>query len=254
MKKSMSLKLVKILSGGLSLAAVLIASVASAQSFSVTYDFSLVAANVGGATDPTAPPVATGVTFGSFSATGLSANPNAGGRFSFTTNALGGIPSDNNFANFTGSLNPAKYFEVTVTPQAGFTLDLDSIAFTIQRSGTGIRSYAVRSDLDGFAANLPASINPANANLSVGAGNEFQWVFDANTSAQNGSLITLGSGFDALSSAVTFRFYGWNADSDGGTFSVDNVNLSGAVVAVPEPTALAILGLGGMALLLRRRR
>jgi trimeric autotransporter adhesin len=252
MKKRMSLKVVKTLCA-VGMAAALGSTVVFAQNFSVIYDFSSVTANAGGTTDPTPPPTATGVTFGSFAAFGLSGNPNAGGRFSFTTNALGGINGDNNFGNFTGSIDLAKYFEVTLTPQAGYTLDLDSIAFTIQRSGTGIRSYAVRSDVDGFAGNLPASINPANANLTVGAGNEFQWVFDATTSAQNGSLVTLGSGFDTLSSAVTFRFYGWNAEGDGGTFSIDNVNFSGAVVAVPEPTALAILGLGGMALLLRRR-
>ncbi|MGC3959851.1 MAG: hypothetical protein QM813_18570 [Verrucomicrobiota bacterium] len=130
----------------LTLAISVIASEASAQSFTSTYDFASVTTS-SGLTDPTTPPTATGVTFGSFSAVGYFGSPNASARFSFTTNALGGINGDNNFANFTGALDSTKYFEVTLTPLAGYTLNVDSIGFTIQRSGTGIRSYAVTFQL-----------------------------------------------------------------------------------------------------------
>jgi len=222
------------------------------QAFTATYDFGSVTTS-SGLTDPTTPPTATGVTFGSFTSTGMSANPNAAGRFSFTTNAPGGVNGSDNFATFTGSLNPAKYFQVTLSPVSG--LDLDTIAFTIQRSGTGIRSYAVRSSLDGFAANLSASISPANAALGVGPGDEFRYLLDANTTAQNGSLVTLGAPFDALTSAVTFRFYGWNAEADTGTFSIDNVAFSGTALPAPEPASFALLGLGVLGLrVLRKKR
>lgn len=240
----------------LSLATGLVATGASAQSFSSTYDFSSVT-TLSGLTDPTTPPVATGLTFGSFTAVGYFGNPNAGSRFSFTTNGLGGINGDNNFANFTGSLDATKYFEVTLTPLAGFTIDIDTIAFTIQRSSTGIRSYAVRASVDGFAANLSASISPANANLGVGAASDFQYLSDALSSAQTGSLVTLGAPFDLLSAPVTFRFYGWNAEAVTGTFSIDNVMISGAAVAVPEPSAAAIFGgfgLLGLFMAARRRK
>jgi hypothetical protein len=227
---------------------------AHGQAFTGTYDFSLVTAGSGGATDPTPPPTATGLTFGSFSSVGYIGNPNAGGRFSWQTNALGGVNGVNDFSSFTGSIDLGRYLSVTITPNAGYSLDLNSISFTIQRSGSGIRSYSVRSSLDSFSANLPASISPANANLAVGAGNQFQWVLDSNTSAQNGSLITLGAGYDALTSAVTFNFYGWNAELVGGTFSIDNVVLSGAVTPVPEPGTIALTGLGLVALALYRRK
>src|SRR5581483_9586430 len=199
-------------------------------------------------------PTAAGLTFSAFTSVGMSSNPNASGRFSFTTNALGGVNGSDNFATFTGSLDPARYFQVTITPNAGVNLDLDTIAFTIQRSGTGIRSYAVRSSLDGFGSNLSASISPANSNLGVGSGNEFQYLFDANANAQDGSLVTLGAPFDTLTSAVTFRFYGWNAEAFTGTFSIDNVVFSGTTTAVPEPSTLALGLVGGLAFLRVLRR
>ncbi|MGZ5287440.1 MAG: hypothetical protein ACXWB9_09665, partial [Flavisolibacter sp.] len=158
-------------------------SSASAQNFSVTYNFGSVT-NTSGRTDPTPVPTATGVSFGSFIAegTGLSANPNAGGRFSFTGQPLG---ATNGSDVFTGSLDPDKYYSVTITPQTYYSLDLSSIVFTLQRSGTGIRQYAVRSSVDGYTSNLPASIDPANANLTVVADNIFQ-VSDPTSTAQAG--------------------------------------------------------------------
>jgi hypothetical protein len=204
---------------------------ARTQSFTATYPFTSVT-TASGTTDPTPVPTATGTTFGSFLAVGTPANPNAGGRFSFTDWAIG---ATNGSDVFTGSVNTAEYYEVTITPQAGFTLDLNTISFTLQRSGTGIRQYAVRSSIDGYANNLPASINPLNSNLQVVGSNIFQ-VSDATTSAENGSKITL-SGFTGLSGAVSFRFYGWNAEASGGTFSIDNVVFSGSTTTAVDPNA-----------------
>ena len=222
----------------------LTASNAPAQgNFAVTYDFSLVTTS-SGTTDPTPPPTASGVTLGQFGAAGYTGSPNAGGRFSWQSNPLGAVNGSDDFSQFTGSLNPAAYLEVSLTPMFSFSLQLDSIAFAIQRSGTGIRSYAVRSSVDGYAANLPGSINPANANLGTGPGNEFRWLPDAVTTAQNGSLVTLGAPHVDLTSPVTFRFYGWNAEGTAGTFSIDNVAFTGSSRSVPEPAAAVLLALG----------
>ncbi|MGZ8544541.1 MAG: endonuclease/exonuclease/phosphatase family protein, partial [Flavisolibacter sp.] len=213
-------------------------SSASAQNFSVTYNFGSVT-NTSGRTDPTPVPTATGVSFGSFIAegTGLSANPNAGGRFSFTGQPLG---ATNGSDVFTGSLDPDKYYSVTITPQTYYSLDLSSIVFTLQRSGTGIRQYAVRSSVDGYTSNLPASIDPANANLTVVADNIFQ-VSDPTSTAQAGSKITLNAtSFTNLSTPVTFRFYGFNAEASSGTFSIDNVQLNGTATISPTAPKLTI--------------
>lgn len=185
------------------------------QAFSGTYNFDSVIKNSSGTTDPTPVPTATGVTFGSFTAVGTPVNPNANSRFSFTDWAIGATPVDT-----------SEYYQVTITPQSGYSLDINTITFTLQRSGTGIRQYIVRSSSDSYASNLPASINPLNSDLSVVATNVFQ-VSDGTTNPETGSTITLGSSFDAITSAVSFRFYGYNSEGSGGTFSIDDVVISG---------------------------
>lgn len=203
------------------------------QSFSGTYDFANFTATTAGRIDPTPPPVFTGITFGSFSAsTAVSALSSAGGRFSYTGWGLG---ATNNIDVFTGAIDLTKYYQVTLTPQTYYTFDLDSVTFTLQRSGTGIRQYSVRSSVDGYAANLPATIDPLSGSLQVVAGNIFQ-VTDASTTANDGSKIMLtGASFTNISTPVTFRFYGWNAEAAAGTFSIDNVKFSGK--ANLSPTA-----------------
>ncbi len=184
-----------------------------------------------GLTDPSPVPTATGITFGSFSAVGNSfTNPNASGRFSFTDWSLGAVANNNNYSSLTGALSTAQYYEVTLTPSMGYTATLTGIVFKVQRSGTGIRTYAVRSSIDTYAANLPASIIPANANLSVQTGDIFFWNYDSLTSGQNGSTVTLsGADYTNVTNPLTFRFYGWNAEGSGGTFSIDTVIFTGSV-------------------------
>jgi len=209
------------------------------------YDFASVTTS-SGATDPTPVPGVPGVSFGSFTAfNGVTAptNSNAGSRFSFTNQPLGATNGVNTYATMTGALDPTIYFEVAVGPFPGGTIDLTGITFTSQRSGTGIRAYAVRSSVDGFAANLPASINPANAELSIESPNVFFRVNDATTTAQNGSTVTLGAGFAGLTAPVTFRFYAWDAEALGGTFSIDNVVFSGNVVVLGSSSFSQIDGL-----------
>ncbi|MES2285539.1 MAG: T9SS type A sorting domain-containing protein [Bacteroidota bacterium] len=213
-------------------------SVLLAQSFTALYSFDSVKAPstnpivIGsGLVDPTPVPTATGVTFGSFSAVGTSVNPNASKRFSFTSWPTGATTGVDLFSSLTGSINTSEYYEVTVTPVSGYTMTLSSITFTVERSGTGIRTYAVRSNADSYAANLPSSIAPSNANLSVQTGDIFFWNLDANSgSGQKGSTVTLsGTNFTNSISAKTFRFYGWNAEGTGGTFSIDTVKINGSV-------------------------
>ncbi len=218
----------------------LLASVMSfGQVFTATYDFAGIPSGAtNGTTDPTPPPTVTGLTFSNFTAVVPSSpttftGSSGAGRFSYPNQPTGATNADNNYANLTGTIDLTNYFEFTVTPVAGTTYNLTGITFRHQRSGTGPRTYAVRSSRDGYAANLSASINPANTELSVQSGNIFFRVLDATTSGQNGSTITLGGApFTGLTTAVTFRIYSWNAEASGGTTSVDDVAISGNITTL----------------------
>ncbi|MDI9341413.1 MAG: T9SS type A sorting domain-containing protein [Sediminibacterium sp.] len=205
---------------------------ASAQSFNGLYPFTAIT-NTTGTTDPTTPPVATGVTFGAFTSAGVSANPNASGRFTFTgwgTGASTVALTIDTYSVYTGSLSPNQYYQVSVTPSANYSINYSQIRFDMRRSGTGVRNYAVRSSADAYTANLPASITPTNANLSVLPGDIFFWNFDATSTAadQKGSTISLsGTSFQNVTTPLSFRFYAWNAESNAGTFSIDTVVISG---------------------------
>jgi len=192
--------------------------------FAAVFDFANVT-STSGTTDPTTLPTANGVVFESFKAVGVGTNSSGSGRFSFSGWPTG---ATNGQDIFTGVADPAKYYEVTIAPDAGKTFELRKISFTIQRSSTGIRQAVVRSSVDNYAGNLPTSIDPANSNLSIVPTNIIQ-VTDAVTNAQEGCVIILGAGFSNISSAVTFRFYGLNAESTGGTFSIDNVKIEGTL-------------------------
>lgn len=203
--------------------------IVNAQSFTATYSFAATT-SLTGTTDPSIPPTAPGVTFGSFTAVGTGTNPTAAGRFSFNNWPTGATTAVDTYSTMTGSLGLNQYYDVTLTPAAGSDLTVTNITFGARRSGTGIRSYALRSSADGFASNLPASV-VTNTNISVVGTNEFFWNFDATLTStdQLGSMITLsGANFTSLINPITFRFYAWNAEAATGTFSIDNVTFIGS--------------------------
>lgn len=209
----------------LSLTLLLTCLSAYSQSFSALYDFALITPSTS-IIDPTPVPTATGLTFGSFSAVGTpSSNPNATGRFSFVGWPLGAVGSETAVTTMTGSINPGQYYEVTLTPNPNYTITVNTMTFTVQRSAAGIRSFAVRSSASNYSVNLPASVS-SGTNISVVNSNEFFWTNDAVTSAQSGSTINFSS--FQFSSPITLRFYGWNAEQSGGTFSIDNVRINGS--------------------------
>jgi hypothetical protein len=206
---------------------------AAAQSFVATYGFADVI-TTSGMLDPGTPPAVNGLTFVSFSSSGTSANPSASGRFSFTGWPTGGVDGMDDYSNFAGVLSPTVYYEVAITVHPGYTLSLGTLTFSVRRSGTGIRNYCVRSDLDNFTNNLAASTGTATR-LSVIPGDVFFWNYDSvsTSSDQRGSQLNFGSAFTALTTSIRFRFYAWNAETSGGSFSIDNVSFTGSVTNSP---------------------
>lgn len=203
---------------------------ANGQPFEVTYSFSDVNTS-SGIIDPTPSPQAQGVIFGSFSALGLSANPSASGRFSFSGWPVGATDGENDASLFTGALSPFSYYEFSMGLQPGYILDLQELGFSMRRSSTGPRNYSVRSNLDAYNDNLPASVG-TSTRLGVLPANVFFWKDDnvSASSEQQGSLILPGTGHAAISGTVHFRIYAWNAEASGGTFSIDNFRVKGELI------------------------
>lgn len=208
------------------------------QTILSSYGFSGIA-NGTGTIDPTPLNSAAGLTTTAFSANGVSSNPNASGRFSFINWPLGATNGVDSYTTFTGVLTPTAYYEVSLIPLPSYTLNLSSISFFVRRSSTGIRNYAVRSNVDDYQNNLPASVG-SNTKISVINPDVFFWNFDATSTSsdQKGSTINLSApSYTNCVDTLTFRFYAWNAEATGGTFSIDSVVFFGSATnsITPEP-------------------
>jgi len=214
----------------------LVVSTLNAQTFELSYTFDSVRTSTG-TTDPTPIINPPGILGGPFSAHGVSSNPNATGRFSFTGWPLGGVSGTTSYSSLIGKLDTGKYFEVSLEPLTGFLLNLDSVSFLFQRSGTGIRTISVRSNEDNFTNNLVTSVNPSNPDLTVEPGNIIFLNKDI-ISMQTGSTIKAGGPlFTSSFKPITFRFYGYNATGGTGTFSLDEVDIFGSSSLVPTGMA-----------------
>lgn len=188
------------------LAAVAMVATVSAQEFTATYTFET----------NTTPAVVAGdgsanITASLFSAVGLTSTTTTN-RFAWSNTSLGAV-------------NTGKYFQVTISPKAAHKLSISSLKFKIQRSGTGPRDVVVRTG--DFTNNLPASIDPANPELSIEPTNVIHYVNDIST-AQEGALIS--PAIVDVTAPVVFRFYFHNAEATGGTFSVDDVVITGTSI------------------------
>lgn len=132
------------------------------------------------------------------------------------------------------------YFEFTVTPNAGFTMNLLALSFDAGFGWSGAR-FAVLSSLDGFTSAI-----------------DDEAVLQQYPNTSGYSINLSGATYQGLTAPITFRIYDYNPATSGGVgpdIGFSNLLLTGTVAAVPEPTTLALLGVGSLALLgLRRRR
>ncbi len=133
-----------------------------------------------------------------------SSNANTFSATAFTTEATPDLAND--------------FYELTVTPNAGFELDLTELQLDERRSSTGIRNWEVRSSLDGYGAALATFAVP-----------------DDDLTRSNQS-IALGAEFQDLAATVTFRIYGYASESGAGSWRIDNVEVYGTVIPTSGTT------------------
>ena len=210
--------------------------ICSTGGMAAIYSFSTVTAT-SGATDTAHVNSTTYAQHGQFMATGVSANSSVSGQFAFTNWDLGGLPLDGTmdgdpfggpslYPAMTGAINTGKYYQVTVDTIKGTSITITGLTFAFQRNATGVRSFAVRSSLDGYTANLPASVI-SDTLLKIKGTNEFFVRYDT-TASLLGAKITLGAAYTNLQKPVTFRIYGWNAEDAAGSFGIDNFTVTGS--------------------------
>ncbi|WP_445756794.1 beta strand repeat-containing protein [Polaribacter sp.] len=160
----------------------------------------------------TADGVATGVnaniTASDFTSTGVSG---------FDVTSSGGSASNWSLAE----IDLGEYFEITLTPNAGYTMNITAINFGERRSGTGPRDYQVRWSVDDFSNSTTiATVNVPD-----------------NTSERDGSI----SGLDidvAVGETLKIRWYGYNAEGTGGTWRINDgtLNVVGTTTLSSTPT------------------
>jgi hypothetical protein len=132
-----------------------------------------------------------------------------------------GVAASNRFSATswnTAVIDLTAYFEFTLTPTAGCDIDFVSFVYTGQASGTGPTSFAIKSSLDTYTANI-GTPTAAGTTISLAA-----------ASYQN------------VSSAITFRFYGFGASAAAGTFSINDFTFNGTT-ACGAPTNTITTGL-----------
>lgn len=124
-----------------------------------------------------------------------------------------------------------------------------------------------------FSINVPAGslVNLESVSFdwrqATGTATQVRWLaFD--TSADSGVIFSevgairnafesdivdlSGAAYQGLTGAVTFNFYAGGTGS--GDIDIDTIIVNGTVAAVPEPSGVALLGLGALAFIKRRRR
>lgn len=100
-------------------------------------------------------------------------------------------------------LDTNRYLYFTLTPVAGYRLNLLNFTYSSQRSNAGPRSFAFRSSLDGFTNNIAAP-------------------------GATGGIINLEM-FQGITTPVTFRLYAYDAADALGTFGVMDFQFMGSV-------------------------
>jgi hypothetical protein len=132
------------------------------------------------------------------------------------------------------------------TVGAGFKVDLTNLIISTQASATGPASIGLYYSVDSFASPITTFSqapggNAVNSTVNLAAltgltgSIEFRLIQIGNTAANGGTI----------SGAGTFRIQENGAN---------DVQFNGSVLAVPEPSAFALLGFGMLVALRRRRR
>lgn len=126
-------------------------------------------------------------------------------------NAATGVDLYNADGFNTGIFDPTDYFTFTIQPNTGVTINFTSFVYHAQVGMNGPTSFAFRSSVDNFTANI-------------------------GTPTITGATISLiAPAFQGITAPITFRLYAWNAATADGTFGIEDFDF---IAAGPLPIEL----------------
>jgi hypothetical protein len=137
-----------------------------------------------------------------------------------------------------------QYFQLSITPSAGYALDLSTMLLDFAATNTSSgRNFFVRYEHSG----APNAF--AGPNLVSGRVASTSWT-TAGSSGNLNSIPIINPG-----ETLTLRFYQYREENSTGAQNIryDNITITGELTAIPEPSAAAMLGVVGTLGLLRRR-
>ena len=119
------------------------------------------------------------------------------------------IPTSDKQTSLIGAITNNHFIEFSITVDAGYELNLESIEINGEASGTGCSNVVLTTSIEGFTAGQEiASAYPANE----GSGG-----FDTDSSGFGAPIDLSDAKYQNLTGTVAFRLYGWNSTSGSGT-------------------------------------
>ncbi|SHN22507.1 hypothetical protein SAMN05444387_4798, partial [Flavobacterium pectinovorum] len=122
--------------------------------------------------------------------------------------------------NWNNGFTSTKYIEFILTPNNGYKIDFISLQYTGQTggggSGTAPSSFAVRSSVDNFTADIGSAVVGTN------------------------TISLLGASYQNIGTAITFRIYAWGGTNATKTYAINDFTFNGTVCSSPITTGASI--------------
>ena len=135
-------------------------------------------------------------------------------------------------ASWPFTSTPDAYFQFGVNPQSGTTFTITDIDFGFVLSRLGPVNWILRSDADGYTADLDTWFSVVSHN----------------------SVLPANADFQNLTGPRTFRLYGLNSSGGGAGLTTLSINGTLSTTAVPETLPAGVFGLTITLLLFARSR
>jgi PKD repeat protein len=157
----------------------------------------------------------------SFKFKNLSSTSTLKNRVAYSNWPLGGVNKDTVTSKYKDSLNTNKYYELEYISSKGNSVDVKGVNVVASRNQDGVKSLAVRSSLDDFKSNIPFT---SSSKFVRNINNTANYKADT-TSAVSINFLLNDIRLNDLrdKEKITFRIYGWNAESKSGTLNIDSL-------------------------------